>query len=197
MSPTEELNEMFIQTISEAEAEGKLREIYEGDRKSLGYVPNHARVFSLRPEVLEAWRAFQGSIRKNLRLRRYELVTLAAAMALKCRYCLLAHGSILIKNGFSVNQLRLILTNFKDAGLEPSEVAMMEFAQKIIRNANEITASDVHALRAHDLEDVEILDITLTATMRSFASKTFDALGAEQDAVYDELERQLSDLLPE
>ena len=68
---------------------------YEGDQKSLGFVPNHAKVFTLRPDVLEAWRAFQGSIRKNLRLRRYELVTLAAADALDCRYCLLAHGAIL------------------------------------------------------------------------------------------------------
>src|SRR5512133_1346603 len=100
---------LFIQITSETEAEGKLREIYEGDRKSLGYVPNHAKVFSLRPEVLEAWRTFQGSIRKNLRLRRYELVTLAAAMALKCRYCVLAHGMILTKNGFSTGQLRMIL----------------------------------------------------------------------------------------
>jgi uncharacterized peroxidase-related enzyme len=187
---------MFIQTVSEAEAEGKLREIYEGDRKSAGYVPNHAKVFSLRPDVLEAWRAFQGSIRKNLRLRRYELVTLAAAMALNCRYCLLAHGTILIKNGFSVDQLRVILTDFYEAGLERAEVAMMEFTQKLIRNANEITQADIDALRALDFEDVEILDITLTATMRSFASKTFDALGAEPDAVYDELEHQLTDLLP-
>jgi len=187
---------MFIQTTSEAEAESKLREIYEGDRKSLGYVPNHAKVFSLRPDVLEAWRAFQGSIRKNLRLRRYELITLAAAMALKCRYCLLAHSAILIKSGVSIDQLRLILTNFKDAGLERDEIAMMEFAQKIIVNANEISQADIDALRALGHEDVEILDITLTATMRSFASKTFDALGAGPDPVYNELEHQLSDLLP-
>src|SRR5665647_2942372 len=132
-------NLMFIQTRSEAEAEGKLRSIYEGDIQSMGYVPNHAKVFSLRPDVLEAWRAFQGSIRKNLRLRRYELVTLAAAMTLKCRYCLLAHGAILLKNGVSPDQLRVILTNFNDAGLERAEVAMMKFTQKIIRNANEIT----------------------------------------------------------
>jgi uncharacterized peroxidase-related enzyme len=187
---------MFIQTTSEAEAQGKLREIYEGDQKNLGYVPNHARVFSLRPDVLEAWRVFQGSIRKNLRLRHYELVTMAAAMALKCRYCLLAHGAILLKNGFSMDQLRLILTNFNDAGLEPSEIAMMDFAQKIIRNANEITQADVDSLRALDIGDAEILDITLTASMRSFASKTFDALGAEADAVYGELEQQISGLLP-
>ena len=123
---------MFIQTTSEAEAESKLREIYEGDRKSLGYVPNHAKVFSLRPDVLEAWRAFQGSIRKNLRLRRYELITLAAAMALKCRYCLLAHSAILIKSGVSIDQLRLILTNFKDAGLERDEIAMMELPRRLL-----------------------------------------------------------------
>lgn len=188
---------MFIQTVSEAEAVGKLRDIYEGDKKSMGYVPNYAKVFSLRPDVLEAWRAFQGSIRKNLRLRRYELVTLAAARALNCRYCLLAHGAILNKNGVSVDQLRRILTNFNDAGLEPVEVAMMEFAQKIIRSANEITGADVDVLRTLGLNDTEIFDITLTATMRSFASKTFDALGAEPDAVYNELEQQLSDLLPD
>jgi len=187
---------MFIKTVSESEAEGKLREIYEGDRKSLGYVPNHAKVFSLRPEVLEAWRAFQGSIRKNLQLKRYELVTLAAAKALNCRYCLLAHGAILNKNGVSVDQLRMILTNFHDAGLERVEVAMMEFAQKIVLSASEMTQGDIDTLRALGLKDVEILDITLTATMRSFASKTFDALGAGPDAVYSELERQLSDLLP-
>lgn len=187
---------MFIQTTPEAEAAGKLREIYQGDRKSLGYVPNHAMVFSLRPEVLEAWRAFQGSIRRNLQLRRYELVTLAAAKALNCRYCLLAHGAILNKNGVSVDQLRAILTNFHDAGLERAEVAMMEFAQKIALSVNEMTMADVNALRALGLEDVEILDITLTATMRSFASKTFNALGAGADAVYSELEHQLSDLLP-
>jgi uncharacterized peroxidase-related enzyme len=187
---------MFIQTTQEENAEGKLREIYEGDRNSLGYVPNHAKVFSLRPDVLEAWRFLQGCIRKNLRLRRYELVTLAAAMALNCRYCQLAHGAILIKNGVSLDQLRRILVNFKDAELESTEVAVMEFAQKIIRNADKIIQADIDALRALGLKDVEILDITLTATMRSFASKTFDALGAGPDAVYKELEQQLSDFLP-
>ena len=192
--PTEGV--MFIQTIPDANAEGKLREVYEGDQASLGYVPDHARVFSLRPDVLAAWRAFQGSIRKNLRLRRYELVTLAAAQALNCRYCVLAHGAILTKNGVDVAQLRAILSDFHDAGLEPVEVAIMDFAQKIARSANEMTQADIDALRALGLEDVEILDITLTATMRCFASKTFNALGAGPDAVYEEFERQLSDLLP-
>src|SRR5690242_7727769 len=112
----------YIQTVSEAEAQDKLRNLYDVDLKNNGYVPNHAQIFSLRPDVLEAWRALQGNIRKNLRLRCYELVTLAAAQALNCRYCVLAHGAILNKNGVSVDQLRAILTDFHDAGLEPAEV---------------------------------------------------------------------------
>ena len=89
-----------------------------------------------------------------------------------------------------------MLINFHEAGLESKEVAMMEYAQKIIRNANEITQGDINLLRTVGFEDVEILDITLTATMRSFASKTFDALGATADEFYQELEQKLADLLP-
>jgi uncharacterized peroxidase-related enzyme len=186
----------YIKTIPEGEAQDKLRVLYDADLKNSGYVPNHAQVFSLRPDVLEAWRALSGSIRKNLRLRRFELVTVATAQALNCRYCVLAHGAILTKNGVTVDQLRAILTDFHQAGLEPAEVAVMDYAQKIARSANEITQSDVDALRAVGLEDVEILDVALTATLRSFASKTFNALGAQPDAIYDELAGQLSDLLP-
>ncbi len=187
---------MFIQTVSEAEAEGKVREVYDGDQETLGYVPNHAKVFSLRPDVLKAWRGLQLSIRQNLSVRRYELITLAAAQALNSRYCLLAHGAVLTRSGVTVDQLRAILTDFHDAGLEPAEVGMMEYAQKIARGANEITQADVDTLRALGLEDVEILDVALTATMRCFASKTFSALGAGPDAAFDELEGRLSGLLP-
>ena len=187
---------MFIQTVPEAKAQGKVREIYDGDLETFGYVPNHARVFSLRPDVLAAWRGLQASIRGNLSLRRYELVTVAAAQALHSRYCLVAHSAVLAKDGMSVDQLRALLADFHDAGLAPVDVAMMEYAQKIARSANEITQADIDALRALGLEDVEILDIALTATMRCFASKTFDALGAEADPPLAKLEARLADLLP-
>jgi uncharacterized peroxidase-related enzyme len=186
----------YIQTISEAAAEGKLKDIYDGDRKNYGYVPNHASLFSERPEVLEAWRVFQGSIRKHLRLRDYELVTMAAAQALHCRYCLLAHGAVLFKNGFTVDDLRALLTDYHNAGLTPREVAMMDFAHKIATNAYQMAQADTDALKAHGFTDAEILDITMTATIRSYFSQTLEALGAQPDAAYDELAAQLGDLLP-
>jgi uncharacterized peroxidase-related enzyme len=186
---------MFIATVSEQEAEGKLRELYEGDQHDFGFVPDHARIFSLRPDVLAAWRGLQGSIRKHVRLRRYELITLAAARSLGCRYCQLAHGAVLTQNGVDVDQLHAILSDFHDAGLDPAEVAVMDFACKVARNADQMTQADTDTLRAVGLTDVEILDITLVAAMRCFASNTFDALGAGPDAATDELEQELADVL--
>lgn len=186
----------FIQTIAEDLAEGKLRDIYDGEQKNNGYVPNHTKILSLRPEAMETWRIFQGSVRKNLRLRTYELVTMAAARALNCRYCLLAHGTIMLKNGFDMKQLRAIIADHHNADLEPVEVAMMDFAQKVIHNANTVTQQDIDHLRSFGLSDSEVLDVTLVTTLRSLFSKTLDALGAEPDAVYDEMEAQLRDVLP-
>ena len=52
----------------------------------MSYVPNHAQAFSLHPEVYGSWLKLIGTIRSKMRLRRYELVTFATAMALKCTY---------------------------------------------------------------------------------------------------------------
>jgi hypothetical protein len=76
----------FINTISEDQAEGPVKEVYQAAQKTWGYVPNHTKAFSLHPEVYEAWTKLNGAIRSKMRLRRYELVTFAAAMVLDCTY---------------------------------------------------------------------------------------------------------------
>ncbi len=76
----------FLKSIPESEAQGNVKSLYDYDLEKKGYIANYTSLFSLRPEVLEAWRSLQGSIRKNMRLRRYELVTFAAATKLHCSY---------------------------------------------------------------------------------------------------------------
>jgi type IV secretory pathway ATPase VirB11/archaellum biosynthesis ATPase len=76
----------YIRTVPPEEATGTIKDIYEEQIKKLGYIPNYHKVFSLRPEASLAWRNLQSTIRSKMRLRRFELVTFAAALALKCRY---------------------------------------------------------------------------------------------------------------
>lgn len=76
----------FIKTVPEGEGSDLVQEQYAAAQKGMGYVPNYLKAFSTRPEVYDAWSKLIGAIRSKMRLRRYELVTFAAAMALGCRY---------------------------------------------------------------------------------------------------------------
>jgi uncharacterized peroxidase-related enzyme len=184
-----------IRTVPTEQADGKLLDLYQADMKEKGYVANHTSAFSLRPAVYEAWKNLVGSIRSNMRLRRFELVTFAAAQALGCTYCMLAHGAVLRRNFFGPAELSAVARDFHDAGLPAEEVALMEFARKITLEANQVTRSDIDRLRELGLKDEEILDVVLAVTARSFMSKTLDALGAEPDPALMSLEPALREAL--
>jgi Carboxymuconolactone decarboxylase family len=80
-------------------------------------VLNLTAAFSLRPEYMPAREALLGAIRGNVDLRRYELVTLAAARALRSSYCMLAHGSVLLREFFGEDELRAIVDAASSASI--------------------------------------------------------------------------------
>lgn len=186
----------FINTISEAEATGVTKEIYDTALQNAGYIPGYTRVFSHRPEVYQAWESLIKSIRGNLSLRRYELVTLATARELGGTYCMLAHSHAFLKSGeVTEAQLAAIAEDYHHAGLPPEEVAIMDYASKVTADASSVTQADVDRLKSFGLTDAEILDITLATTARNFFSKTLDALAAEPDAKFMAFDAELRELL--
>ena len=96
---------------------------------------------------------------------------------------------------FNAEQLEAIVQDYRHAGLEPAEVAMMAYAEKIVLNAYKVTPEDIDGLRLHGFSDTDILDIALTAAARSFYSKVLDAVGAEPDAKYLDLQPELRQAL--
>jgi alkylhydroperoxidase family enzyme len=79
----------------------------------------------------------------------------------------------------------------RPAPLTAPEIAMMEFAGKIVCDASSIHQTDIDDLRRHGFSDPEIFDIAATAAARCFFSKMLDALGAEPDKEYLGLDEQL------
>jgi len=185
----------YIETVQPDRAADAVREQYERDRERLGYVPNYSRLFSLRPAVFEAWRRLIGTIASPMDPRRYELVTLAAARALRTSYCMLAHGTVLRDRFYPPDVVEAIAREEPGAGLDPVDLAVMAFAAKVARDATSVTREDVESLRALGLADAEILDVVLATAARSFFGKVLDALGAEPDPVYLDLEPGLRDAL--
>jgi alkylhydroperoxidase family enzyme len=79
--------------------------------------------------------------------------------------------------------------------LSEQEVAVMDLAEQVARDATAIQQSDVDRLRDLGLNDAEILEVVVAATARCFFSKTLDALGVQPDAKYGDLEPGLRDAL--
>jgi uncharacterized peroxidase-related enzyme len=185
----------FIRTIPPSDAEGPVREMYEQVHGRFGYVPNWAKAFSLRPDVMSGWTALLRSIQSNLPVRTYELATLAAARALRSSYCSLAHGSVLATKVFDPVAVTAIMTGSPESPLAPGEHAMMAFVEKVVVNADRITPEDIEGLRSHGYRDEEIFDVAAAAAARCFFSKLLDALGVQADSTFNDLDPALRQAL--
>ena len=105
-------------------------------------------------------------------------------------YCALAHGSVLYPGrAFSTSPTsRRSPLDYRNAGLDPVDVAVMDFAVAVVRDAAAITRADLDGLRTHGLSDAEICDVVAAAAARCFFCKFIDALGAlRPDAAYADL----------
>jgi uncharacterized peroxidase-related enzyme len=153
--------------------------------------PNYDRLMAHRPDVNTAWRGLNGAIKAGMDPRRYELATLAAARALRSSYCSLAHGSVMIRDGLaSAEELEAMALGHHApaAGLSEAEMALMDLAAQVARDATAITQADVDRLRALGLSDTDVFDVVTAAAARCFFSKTLDALGVPPDASYRDME---------
>jgi uncharacterized peroxidase-related enzyme len=170
----------IIATPEPADVTGLAAEIYADDLTHLGYVPEHTRVMAVNPEAYRAWEQLIGSIARPLGMRRYELVTLAAARGVRSEHCLLAHGNKSLRY-IDEDELTRVARDYRSAGLPEDEVAMMEFAEKVSTASHEMTDADSERLRDLGFSDREIVDIALAAAARNFFSRAIQALGVAVD----------------
>lgn len=173
---------IFVHSVSEAEATGAVADYYEQQRKSWGFLPNYALVFSGRADVAQAWNALNAAIREGMDRRRFEIATIAAARALRSTYCTAAHSKFLRDTCGDEATLRIISEDASGAGLGPQDRAVYEFATKVATRAAEITQADIDELRAHELSDTDVTNIVFAAAARSFFTRVLDGLGAQLDA---------------
>ena len=154
---------------------------------------NYERAFADRPEVFAAWVQLNTAIKERMDLRRYELVTLAAALKLRSSYCCLAHGRILLERfGEPVAE---IVRDRRAANLSEVDLAVMELAERVVEDATSIEDADLRRLRDLGLSEADIADVVYAASVRCFFSKTLDALGMLADASYRDLPADVQEAL--
>ena len=170
----------FIECIPDSAIDADIKAMYARQESFWGFVPNYAKVFSHRPEVMGLWAQLQAGIRKHMDRRRFELVTFAAAHALRSTLCSLAHGKALT-TWFSEQDVLAIARGEVPDSVTAAEAAMLDYSRKVARDATSVTAEDVEALKRHQFQDAEIFDIAATAAARAFWTKLLEGLGVEAE----------------
>lgn len=188
---------MYLKTIPEADATGRIAEIYAAERAELGLVMSATTCWTIRPDMLPVWTDFFEAVKKNFTLdgRAWRLITFIAAIEVPSTYCVFVYARRLLGDLGSREAVIALRRDFRKAGLPEREVAMLAYAQKVARAAHAVTAADIEALRGHGFTDPQIADIALCASLRCFMSRYFEATGAGPEAAFVDDDRAFREAL--
>ncbi len=173
---------MIIATPGPDAVEGYAAQQYAGDLDEDGFVFSHTRAMAVNPEAFQAFETLIQAIVPSIGIRTYELVTLAAAAAIKSPHCLLAHGRKTLRAGvLDEEDLERVARDVSTAGLEDADIAAMRYAAKLSTDAAAMTDADSQELRDVGYTDRQIVDITLAAAARNHFSRVLLALAVPVD----------------
>jgi len=176
---------VFLKTIAPEEATGEIATFYREELDKYGFVMDATRCMTTRPDLMPLVENFIAALRGNfsLGLRGWRLITLVAAKEVPSTYCSHVYSKALAAE-FGKDKVLAIQRNFRSAGLDDKDVAMLAYAQKVARNASQVTEADIKGLREVGFSDLEISDIAACASFRCFLSRLFDALGAQTESYF-------------
>lgn len=135
---------MYIRTVEPAEAAGEIAALYDAEIKSMGRVMAATQCWSARPDIIVPVEALLHQIRDgfSLGLLDFRLITFVAAQHVPSSYC--CHVYFRSLSGMIGRERALaVRRDYRQAGLDEKQVAMLAYAEQITRDASRITEADI------------------------------------------------------
>jgi uncharacterized peroxidase-related enzyme len=139
-----------------------------------GFVPNVFLSLAYRPNEFRAFFAYHDALMEKdggLTKDEREMIVVATSAANQCQYCVIAHGAILrirAKNPVIADQ---IAVNYRKADITERQRAMLDFAMKVSRAAEEISDTDFAALAGHGFSEDDAWDIAAIAAFFALSNR--------------------------
>jgi uncharacterized peroxidase-related enzyme len=106
-----------------------------------------------------------------------ELATVAVSNINGCAYCASVHARRFAELTKQPGIMQRLFDEGLDTELDPRRRAIVDFAAKLTRAPQRMTAADLAPLRAVGLSDLEILDLIHAAAMFAWANRLMQTLG--------------------
>ena len=172
----------LLQVATMQEAQGEVKEIFNEVEKAFGAVTEGLSLWALNPEALK----FQwDSIKEQMECdedtqKMYTLIRYIVSEKNHCKYCIGLNGGMLINMyGMTKEELDEVAGDLSVAKLTPKNQKLLEFALRSISEPQSIKQQDIQELYALGLNDKEIFDLVLTASMMLVVNTLFDTFDVE------------------
>lgn len=163
--------------LNEATAEQlEALKVTPSDTKVSDYVlvlANDVETLKIRTPLFNAIMYHRGGLGRAER----ELGAIGASIVNRCIYCAAVHASRYNQLTGDEDVVARIFADGEDAELDERAAAVLRFAVKLSRSPVEAGVEDMRALREVGLEDGEILDLILSASLFGWANRLMHTLG--------------------
>lgn len=131
-------------------------------QEKAGFIPNVFLTLAHRPAEFRAFFAYHDAFMlrdSGLTKAEREMIVVATSGVNHCMYCVVAHGAILRIYAKSPTVADQVAIDHRKADITPRQKAMLDFAVKLARSPETVTATDREALRGHGFSEEDIWDI--------------------------------------
>lgn len=172
-----------VPLIDEADATGRLAELYERAKKvtSLDFVPDMFRLVSSKPELLETMLAGYNGVfnHGNLPRQTRELISAWTSKVNQCPYCVGTHNFFLQVFGGSEELAHAIEASDSpdDLPVDERTRVLLRLVTKLSRNAYRITDEDWQVALDAGWSTDDLLEAFFCAALFNFITRLVDGLG--------------------
>jgi uncharacterized peroxidase-related enzyme len=145
-----------------------------------GFVPNVFLTLAYRPDEFRAFFAYHDALMdkdSGLTKAEREMIVVATSSANQCHYCVIAHGAILRIRAKHPQIADQIAVNYRKADITPRQSAMLDFAMKVSRAAEEISEPDFAEVSRHGFSDDDIWDIAAISAFFALSNRMANVTG--------------------
>jgi len=150
----------LIQTIPPEKAEGKLAELYAEVEQMFGMVPNNVRMLGVSPPLLENQLQLIGHYMGHPTLTTPFLAMVRMLVSKACHspYCQNLNSGLLLKAGFTNEQIAAMQADPTQAPLDEKQKALLLFILKACDNPHSVSVEDMDRLRSLGWSEVDVVD---------------------------------------
>ncbi|MCC5908171.1 MAG: peroxidase-related enzyme [Balneolaceae bacterium] len=172
----------FIKTISPELAKGRLKNIYDGLKKSRGKIAEVHKIQSLNPAALaDHMELYMTVMFGKSPLKRYqrEMLGVVVSAANKCHYCISHHEQALLAYWKDEQKTKLLISGREKMDLSETDRFLCTLAEKLTLNQNKNYNADIESLKEAGLSDRAIHDAVQVIAYFNYVNRLVLGLGVE------------------